>query len=42
MASTTEYALMAGASYISTRAPINRVPAPSGWVEIGRKGVRDI
>jgi len=34
MASTTEYALMAGASYISTRAPINRLPAPSGWIEI--------
>lgn len=33
MVTTTEYALMAGASYISTRAPINRFPAPQGWVE---------
>ena len=25
------YALMAGASYISTRAEINRFPVPNGW-----------
>lgn len=28
------YALMAGASYISTRAEINRFPVPSGWQEM--------
>lgn len=27
-------ALMAGAAYRSTRAPINRFPIPSGWSEI--------
>jgi len=33
MATVTEYALMAGASYISTRAEINQIPAPDGWLE---------
>ncbi len=31
MATAIQYALMAGASYISTRAPINRFPIPEGW-----------
>ncbi|MDP1634177.1 MAG: hypothetical protein Q8L69_05800, partial [Gallionellaceae bacterium] len=31
MATTIEYALMAGASYISTRADINKFPVPQGW-----------
>lgn len=31
MATTIEYALMAGASYISTRSLINRFPVPQGW-----------
>ena len=26
-----EYALMAGASYISTRDPKNQFPIPQGW-----------
>ncbi len=34
MATEIEYALMAGASYISTRSDINRFPAPQGWTEI--------
>jgi Ca2+-binding RTX toxin-like protein len=34
MATEIEYALMAGASYISTRSEINRFPAPQGWAEI--------
>lgn len=34
MATEIEYALMAGASYISTRSDINRFPAPPGWTEI--------
>ena len=29
-----EYALMAGASYISTRAGINRFPVPQGWAAV--------
>lgn len=33
MITDIEYALMAGASYISTRADINRFPTPDGWVE---------
>jgi hypothetical protein len=33
MATEVEYALMAGASYISTRAEINRFPVPEGWLE---------
>ncbi|MFH1026371.1 MAG: hypothetical protein V1791_00060 [Pseudomonadota bacterium] len=28
-----DYALMAGASYISTRPDINRFPVPQGWTE---------
>lgn len=32
MMTTVEYALMAGAAYISTRHPINRFPIPSGWI----------
>ena len=31
MTTTIEYALMAGASYISNRSPINRFPVPNGW-----------
>src|SRR3989344_6597338 len=33
MTTTIEYALMAGASYISTRADINQFPVPDGWLE---------
>ncbi|MDO8703636.1 MAG: hypothetical protein Q7J84_01680, partial [Sulfuricaulis sp.] len=33
MAITSEYALMAGVAYRSTRAPINRIPTPLGWTE---------
>ncbi len=32
--STVEYALMAGASYITTRDRINRFPVPQGWIEL--------
>jgi hypothetical protein len=31
MAEPVEYALMAGASYVSTRPEINRFPVPHGW-----------
>ncbi|MCR4304330.1 MAG: hypothetical protein NUV63_08945 [Gallionella sp.] len=31
--SLIDYALMAGASYISNRAEINRIPAPDVWLE---------
>ncbi|MDH5669553.1 MAG: hypothetical protein OEY86_16260 [Nitrospira sp.] len=31
MATTIEYALLAGASYRDTRAPLNRFPIPSDW-----------
>ena len=31
MTTAIEYALMAGASYISTRDEINQFPAPDGW-----------
>ena len=34
MATLIDYALMSGASYISTRADINRFPVPQGWTEI--------
>lgn len=34
MVTAIEYALMAGASYISTRAETNRLPAPDGWSSI--------
>ncbi len=33
MTTTIEYALMAGASYISNRPNVNQFPAPDGWVE---------
>ena len=33
MPTRPEYALMAGASYISTRADKNRFPIPEGWSE---------
>ncbi len=32
MATQIEYALMAGASYVSTRPEINRFPVPQGWI----------
>ena len=31
MTTTIEYALMAGASYISTRDDVNKFPTPDGW-----------
>ena len=34
MATTLEYALLAGVSYRSTRTEINRFPIPTGWSEI--------
>ncbi len=36
MTSTVEYALMAGASYVSNRDKINRFPIPTeyGWGEV--------
>ncbi|MDD5385115.1 MAG: DUF2974 domain-containing protein [Gallionella sp.] len=34
-------ALMAGASYISTRPDINKFPAPSGWVDITNSHFND-
>jgi hypothetical protein len=33
MTTEIEYALMAGASYLSTRAPVNQFPVPEGWLE---------
>ena len=36
MATTIDYALMAGAAYRDTRADINRFPIPSGWNLISR------
>ena len=33
MTTTIEYALMAGAAYISNRVKINRIPAPTVWLE---------
>jgi hypothetical protein len=33
MATDIEYALMAGASYISTRPDVNKFPVPVGWTE---------
>lgn len=33
MTTLIDYALMAGASYISNRAEINRFPAPDVWLE---------
>ena len=34
MTAVTDYALLAGASYMSNRNPINRLMAPPGWFEI--------
>ncbi|MDO8960801.1 MAG: hypothetical protein Q7V02_01765 [Methylophilus sp.] len=34
MTTPIDYALMAGASYISNRPDINRFPVPSDWNEI--------
>ena len=36
MATKIDYALMAGASYIDTRLPINRFPIPTGWNLVSR------
>jgi hypothetical protein len=36
MITIIEYALMAGASYISTRSDPNKFPVPEDWVRIGR------
>ena len=36
MITIIEYALMAGASYISTRSELNKFPVPEDWVRIGR------
>lgn len=46
MATTIDYALMAGASYIDTRKLINQFSTPSNWVSFnhqtrdGTNGVR--
>lgn len=34
MADSIQYALMAGASYISTRSDINKFPVPEGWTPV--------
>ena len=34
MITTIEYALLAGASYISTRPDINNFPVPQGWAQV--------
>lgn len=34
MTTQVEYALMAGASYISTRASVNKFPTPNNWTKI--------
>lgn len=31
MPTTTEYALLAGASYFDTRTSVNRFPVPTSW-----------
>ncbi len=36
MATTIEYALLAGASYYDTRTAINRFPAPKDWAVVSR------
>ena len=36
MATTTEYALLAGASYYDTRPQVNRFPLPTDWIVISR------
>jgi len=33
MATTLEYALMAGGSYVDARKPINWFPTPDGWTK---------
>ena len=33
MTTTIQYALMAGASYVSNRDKINRLPIPDGWLQ---------
>ena len=37
MTTLIEYALMSGASYISTRAEISQFPVPDSWSEIVAK-----
>lgn len=37
MTTPIEYALMAGAAYIDTRDPKNRLPSPQGWVQSNHK-----
>lgn len=39
--SKIDYALMAGASYISTRADVNQFPIPSGWLRIRHENPQD-
>lgn len=34
MTTAIQYALMAGAAYISNRDPMNRFPIPQGWVKV--------
>src|SRR4030067_644021 len=34
MTTAIEYALMAGAAYISNRDPKNQLPSPQGWLEL--------
>lgn len=36
MATTIEYALLAGASYYDTRADLNRFPLPQNWSYVSR------
>lgn len=33
MATTIEYALMAGRAYQTTRDPVNQLPSPNDWLE---------
>ena len=42
MANAIEYALMAGASYISNRAPIYRFPVPKDWNEVEKLRKSDL
>lgn len=37
MTTQIEYALMAGAAYIDTRALINQLPVPQGWTMSNHK-----
>jgi hypothetical protein len=41
MTTTIEYALMAGASYISTRTEINQFPVSSGWTQTKHANPQD-